>query len=204
MLHTAADALILPDDNDTPDGQLHPMAVIKQLDGIIPKTCHIVNTSGHCAYYSAQMNAHPHDHFTVIREFGAIGNGTSFAIGVATAFPDRKIVLIDGDGSLLMHAQELETIQRHNLNILIIVMNDGAYGSEIHKLRKDNAPLAGSVFGKSDFAAIANGFGIAAKQFTSLDDMQAAFDAFHESSQPALWDVHISDQIASPPIMKTH
>jgi len=105
---------------------------------------------------------------------------------------------------LLMHAQELETIQRHNLNILIIVMNDGAYGSEIHKLRKDNAPLAGSVFGKSDFAAIANGFGIAAKQFTSLDDMQAAFDAFHESSQPALWDVHISDQIASPPIMKTH
>jgi thiamine pyrophosphate-dependent acetolactate synthase large subunit-like protein len=204
MLHTAADALILPDDNDTPDGQLHPMAAIKQLDGIIPKTCHIVNTSGHCAYYSAQMNEHPHDHFTVIREFGAIGNGTSFAIGVATAFPDRKIVLIDGDGSLLMHAQELETIQRHNLNILIIVMNDGAYGSEIHKLRKDNAPLAGSVFGKSDFAKIANGFGIAAKKFTSLDDMQASFDEFHASSQPALWDVHISDQIASPPIMKTH
>ena len=116
MLHTAADALILPNDNDTPDGQLHPMAVIKQLDGIIPKTCHIVNTSGHCAYYSAQMNSHPHDHFTVIREFGAIGNGTSFAIGVATAFPDRKIVLIDGDGSLLMNVQELETIQRHNLN----------------------------------------------------------------------------------------
>ena len=40
-------------------------------------------------------------------------------------------------GSLLMHVQELETIARHGLNILIVVLkSDGAYGSEIHKLRR--------------------------------------------------------------------
>ena len=168
MHKDAANALILCNEKDTSDGLLHPMAVIKHLAEIIPKTCHIVNTSGHCAYYSAQMNFHPQERFTVIREFGAIGNGTSFAIGVAAAFPDRKVVLIDGDGSFLMHIQELETIQRHKLNILAIILNDGAYGSEVHKLRLDNSPLNGSVFGRPSFKEIASGFGFKAKQFKQL------------------------------------
>lgn len=204
MRQITSDTLTLPKNNTTPDGFLHPMAVIRQLSNIIPKTCHIVNTSGHCAYYSAQMNHHPQEYFTVIREFGAIGNGTSFAIGVATAFPDRKVVLIDGDGSFLMHVQELETIQRHKLNILIIALNDGAYGSEIHKLRADKAPLEGSIFGRSDFAAIAKGFGISGKRLTKLTDMRDLFDECINNSAPAIWDVLISDKIASPQINKMH
>lgn len=204
MQQATSDALDLPDDNTTTDGLLHPMAVIKQLADTIPATCHIVNTSGHCAYYAAQMNKHPQDHFTVIREFGAIGNGTSFAIGVATAFPNRQVVLIDGDGSLLMHLQELETIKRHNLKILIIVLNDGAYGSEIHKLRADNAPLAGSLFGRTDFAALAEGFGISGKRLTNLANMRDLFTEYQNASAPTVWDVPISDLVVSPVIKKAY
>ena len=204
MRQSTTDALVLPDDRNTPDGLLHPMAVIKQLADTVPATCHIVNTSGHCAYYAAQMNKHPQSHYTVIREFGAIGNGTSFAIGVATAFPDRQVILIDGDGSLLMNVQELETIKRHNLNILIICLNDGAYGSEIHKLRSDSAPLAGSLFGRTDFAALAEGFGISGKRLTNLAAMPDFFEEYQRSSAPTVWDVPISDLIASPVMKKAH
>jgi len=111
-------ALTLPQDSETPDGALHPMAFVRALSQVVPPSCHIVNTSGHCAYYTAQMNAHPQSHYTVIRDFGAIGNGTSFAMGVAAAYPDRPVVLIDGDGSALMHIQELETMARHGMKIL--------------------------------------------------------------------------------------
>ena len=180
------------------------MAVIRQLADTIPATCHIVNTSGHCAYYTAQMNKHPQSHFTVIREFGAIGNGTSFAMGVATAFPNRQVVLIDGDGSLLMNVQELETIKRHNLNILIICLNDGGYGSEIHKLRADNASLAGSLFGRTDFAALAEGFGISGKRLTKLANMRDLFTEYQHGSAPTVWDVPISDLVASPVMKKAH
>ena len=64
--------------------------------------------------------------------------------GVAAARPDRTVVLFDGDGSLMMHVQELETIQRHGLKILIVVMNDGAYGSELHKLRAEGMRAEGN------------------------------------------------------------
>jgi len=204
MLSRTEHALTLPNDHNTPDGALHPMAVVKKLEVIIPHDCHVVNTSGHCAYYTAQMNKHPQSHYTVIRDFGAIGNGTSFAMGIAAAHPDRPVVLIDGDGSALMHIQELETMHRHDLKILIIVLNDGAYGSEVHKLRADGVSDAGSVFGRPDFSAISRGFGLQGKTFTSLDALPQSMDEFLNGQSSALWDIHISDQITSPQILKAH
>ena len=197
-------ALTLPDHAETPDGKLHPMAVTRELANAIPADCHIVNTSGHSAYYSAQMNYHPQTHYTVIREFGAIGNGTSFAMGVAAAYSNRPVVLIDGDGSALMHIQELETMHRHGMKILIIVMNDGAFGSEVHKLRADGVTEAGSVFGRPDFAAIGAGFGLAATTITTPGVVSQCMQKFLKSSGPAIWDIHISDRIASPQILKAH
>ena len=197
-------AITLPPDTDTPDGALHPMAVIRSLSALIPRTCYVVNTSGHCAYYTAQMNQHPQSHYTVIRDFGAIGNGTSFAMGIAAAHPDQPVVLIDGDGSALMHIQELETMARHRMKILTIVLNDGAYGSEVHKLRADGVTLAGSVFGRPDFAAIGRGFGLLGCTLTDLDGIAQSMDDFLTSPGPAIWDIHISDQITSPQILKQH
>lgn len=197
-------ALHLPDDRQTPDDLLHPMAVVKKLEQLIPPTCHVVNTSGHSAYYAAQMNRHPQSHFTVIRDFGAIGNGTSFALGVAAAHPQRPVVLIDGDGSALMHIQELETIARHGMKVLTVVMNDGAYGSEVHKLKADGVSYDGSVFGRPDIAAVGRGFGLEGHTITDLEALDSLFEQFLACDGAAIWDVHISDQIASPQILKAH
>jgi thiamine pyrophosphate-dependent acetolactate synthase large subunit-like protein len=113
-------------------------------------------------------------------------------------------VLFDGDGSLLMHVQELETIQRHRLNILIIVLNDGAYGSEVHKLRSEGLPEDGSVFGYTDLAGIARGFGLAGKTFKTLDDLPKALAEFTRSGGAAVWDFPVSDKVVSPTIRRAH
>jgi hypothetical protein len=73
----------------------------------------------------------------------------------SAARTNGKVVLFEGDGSLLMHIQELETIKRHRLKLLICVLNDGAYGAEIHKLRADGVDDSGAIFGRTDLAAIA-------------------------------------------------
>jgi thiamine pyrophosphate-dependent acetolactate synthase large subunit-like protein len=134
-------------------GLLDPRDVVAALEKALPREWEMVNSGGHCSWFFAQMPSRPQEKFLTIREFGAIGNGISFAMGVAAARPDRTVVLFDGDGSLMMHVQELETIRRHGLNLLVVVMNDGAYGSEVHKLRSEGLPEVGSVFGYCDFAA---------------------------------------------------
>ena len=150
------------------------------------------------------MPSRPWEKFLTIREFGAIGNGTSFAMGVAAACPEETVVLFDGDGSLLMHVQELETMRRHEMNILVIALNDGAYGSEIHKLRADGLSDAGAVFGRTDLAAIARGFGIAGETVTDLADLPAMIARFAKTGGAAVWDVPVSDRVYSPLIRRAH
>lgn len=183
---------------------LDPRHVVSALDAVIPRDWDLVNSSGHCSYFTAQMRGRSAERFHTIREFGAIGNGLSYAIGVAAARPDNPVVLFDGDGSFLMHVQELETIVRHNLKILICILNDGAYGSEIHKLRADGLSDEGSVFGRGDLGAVARGFGITGEVITSLDDLAAKIEAFGTSSGPALLDFHISDEVTSPVMRRAH
>ena len=185
-------------------GLLDPRAVVEALEKALPRDWEMVNSGGHCSWFFAQMPSRPQEKFLTIREFGAIGNGISFAMGVAAARPDEQVVLFDGDGSLMMHVQELETIKRHRLNILIVVMNDGAYGSEVHKLRSEGLPEDGSVFGYCDFAGIARGFGLAGKTFKTLDGLPKLVEEFGASGAAAVWDFHVSDKVVSPTIRRAH
>jgi thiamine pyrophosphate-dependent acetolactate synthase large subunit-like protein len=185
-------------------GLLDPREVVAVLEKHLPRDWEMVNSSGHCSWFFAQMPSRAQDKFLTIREFGAIGNGISFAMGVAAARPERQVVLFDGDGSLMMHVQELETIKRHGLKILIIVMNDGAYGSEVHKLRSEGLPEDGSVFGYCDFAGIARGFGLAGRTFKDLRELPKLLGEFAASGGAAVWDFHVSDKVVSPTIRRAH
>jgi acetolactate synthase I/II/III large subunit len=189
---------------DIEPGLLDPRDVVEALEKALPRDWEMVNSGGHCSWFFAQMPSRPQEKFLTIREFGAIGNGISFAMGVAAARPDRTVVLFDGDGSLMMHVQELETIRRHGLNILIVVMNDAAYGSELHKLRSEGMSEEGSVFGYCDFAAIARGFGLAGKTFKTLDDLPRHVAEFASGRGGAVWDFHVSDKVVSPTIRRAH
>ena len=182
---------------DIEPGLLDPRDVVAALEAALPEDWEMVNSSGHCSAFFAQMPSRPQERFLTIREFGAIGNGTSFAMGVAAARPDSTVVLFDGDGSLLMNVQELETIRRHGMNVLIIVMNDGAYGSEVHKLRSEGLGEEGSVFGYSDFAGIARGFGLAGHRIDDLDDVPRLVGEFAAAGSAAVWDFHVSDKVVS-------
>ena len=178
-----------------------PANLVAALDDAVPKDWFCINSSGHCSYFTASMFGRTADNFLTIREFGAIGNGISFAIGAAVARPDQQIVLFDGDGSLLMHVQELETIRRHGLNILICVLNDAGYGSEIHKLRADGLSEEGAVFDDCDFARLAQGFGISGQRITSLDALP---DALSHLSGATVLDFPIDANVASPQIHRVH
>ena len=144
------------------------------------------------------MRGRSSDHFLAIREFGAIGNGLSYAVGLAVARPDRPVVLIDGDGGFLMHVQELETIRRHKLKILFCILNDGAYGSEIHKLRADGLDDHGAIFGRGDIGQIARGFGLRGSIVEDLETVRALLAEHTRGSTSEVWDFHISDQVTSP------
>ena len=94
-------------------------------------------------------------HFKLTSDFASIGLGFGTALGVAKARPDETTVLVIGDGGFLMTMGELETVVREDLPLVIVLMNDCAYGAELHFLKMRDLPVAKSVFPDVDFAPIA-------------------------------------------------
>jgi acetolactate synthase-1/2/3 large subunit len=184
-------------------GLIDPRRAIDEVDRVIPKDYDSVSGAGHQAYFHSTMRGRKPETYHAIREFGAIGNGISLAIGVAAARKNGKTVLFEGDGSLLMHIQELEMVQRHGLKLLICVLNDGAYGSEIHKLRADGIDDSGAVFGRTDLASIAKGFGLRGTTVTDMSQFKLLFDAYQAQGTAELWNIHVSDQVVSPSTRRT-
>ncbi len=137
-------------------------------------------------------------------DFGAIGSGLSAAIGVAVARGNDKVMLIEGDGSLYQHIQELETVRRHGLKLLICILNDGGYGAETHKFRATGGDPMHATHGRGDIAAIARGFGLNAATVTEMGQLDRLFRDHQRTSGATLWDVHINDLIPSRNFRRVH
>jgi thiamine pyrophosphate-dependent acetolactate synthase large subunit-like protein len=179
-------------------GTLDPRRVIEELDRVLPKDFDSVSGSGHQSYFHSVMRGRKPENYHAIRAFGAIGSGISYAIGVAAARRTGRVALFEGDGSFLMHIQELEMVQRHRLKLLFCIFNDGAYGAEIHKLRAEGVDDSGSVFGRTDLAAIAKGFGLRGANVTDVGQLGPLFDAYLAQDRAEVWNIHVSDKVVAP------
>lgn len=182
--------------------QVDPRAAIAELDKVLPKDFDVVGGSGQQSYFHTVMRGRRPETYHVHKAFGAIGSGLSWTIGVAAARRHGRIVIFEGDGSLIMHAQELETIKRHGLKLLVCCLNDGAYGSEIHKLRRDGLDDGGAVFGRTDFAAIAQGFGLRGANVTDIRQFADLYREYEAGDTAMIWNIHVSDQVANPRMRK--
>jgi thiamine pyrophosphate-dependent acetolactate synthase large subunit-like protein len=187
-------------------GLMDPREVIRAMDAVVPKDWDIVVGGGHQAYFNTQMRGRPAERYTTIREFGAVGNGLSYALGVAAARwqgREGKIVLFEGDGGLMFHIQELETIKRQGFRILICAMNDGGYGSEFHKLRADGIDDGLAMFGRSAFENIARGFGLRGHEIREVSVIPKLFADFAAQGDSEIWNIQISDNVTAPVIRQT-
>ena len=137
-------------------------------------------------------------HFKMTNEFASIGLGFGTALGFSKARPEATTVLIIGDGAFVMTMSELETAAREDIKVVVIVMNDCAYGAELHLLRAHQQPVEKSLFPDVDFAPVAAAFGFEVATIRSLDDLAAAEHLLRDPQGPVFLDCKINADIAAP------
>jgi thiamine pyrophosphate-dependent acetolactate synthase large subunit-like protein len=103
-----------------------------------------------------------------------------------------------------MHIQELETIRRQGIRLLMAIINDGGYGAEIHKFRANGLDPEMVIHGRGDLAGTASGFGVRGSTVTRLGQMGGLFAEHEASNGASLWDVHSDDQVVSRPYRRVH
>jgi len=177
---------------------LDPRTLAIELEELLPRDRHLVVDSGNFLSVVPYLSVPDPGCFKMTADFASIGLGFGAALGVAKARPEKTTVLVIGDGGFLMTMGELETVVREDLPMVIVLMNDCAYGAELHFLRLRQQPVAKSVFPDVDFAPIAEGFGFEAATIRTLEDLHKVAPRLRKPDGPIFLDCKINADVAAP------
>ncbi|MGE0224063.1 MAG: thiamine pyrophosphate-dependent enzyme [Acetobacteraceae bacterium] len=121
---------------------------------------------------------------------GTLGWGVATALGVKVARPDRKVVAVSGDGGFLFNAQELATAVQQRIPVVIVLVNDNAYGN-VRRIQRDQFGnrLIASELHNPDFRKFVESFGAMALKAASPDDLRSALRTAFQADVPAVIEI---------------
>jgi acetolactate synthase-1/2/3 large subunit len=106
-----------------------------------------------------------------------MGAGLPSAIAAALIHPDRRVLAVCGDGGFMMNSQELETAVRLKLNLVVLVLEDRAYGMIRWKQQVDGFADFGLDFGNPDFVAYAKSYGAMGSRVGNASELASMLEA---------------------------
>src|SRR5499425_346469 len=169
-----------------------------ELDKLLPRDRNVVYDAGNFLGVLPYLTVPTPGHLKMTSEFASIGLGFGTALGVAKGRPRIPTVLVIGDGGFLMTMSELETVVREDIPLIIVLMNDCAYGAELHFLALRKLPVGKSVFPDVDFASVAEAFGVQAHTIRTRDELRALAPVLGRPEGPILLDCKVNADIAAP------
>lgn len=120
-----------------------------------------------------------------------MGAGLPSAIAAKILNPDKHVVAVCGDGGFMMNSQELETAKRLGLDLVVLVINDNAYGMISWKQSSMNLPNFGLSFGNPDFVKYAESYGISGHRLDNSHNLNDILNFAFESGGVHLIEVPI-------------
>jgi thiamine pyrophosphate-dependent acetolactate synthase large subunit-like protein len=195
---------------ESPASGVDPRRLFGALSRHLPENVRIVSGVGHFWNFSTMyLPIAPAAQIDVVLQFGAIGQAFAQGIGAAAGAmeSDRRIVVLEGDGSLLMQFAELETAARLHLPMTVIVVNDSGYGAEMHKLRArglGDKVSALAAWRSPDFAQVTRALGGASLTVDTERDLEAALGAAFAADGFFLLDVRVPQSVLSDSYQKLY
>ena len=108
---------------------------------------------------------------------GAMGYGVPAGIAAALRFPERTVVAVAGDGDFLMNGQELATAAQYGANLIVVVVDNGAYGTiRMHQEREYPGRVSATALANPDFAMLGAAYGAWSARAETTAQFIAALD----------------------------
>ncbi|NLA93357.1 MAG: acetolactate synthase large subunit, partial [Spirochaetales bacterium] len=171
-----------------------PSQILGALSELMEEDSVLVTEVGQHQMWAAQFFRHtPSKRFLTSGGLGTMGYGTGAAIGAQVGNPNRRVVNVAGDGSFRMNCNELATIARYRLPVIILVMNNRTLGmvrqwqTLFYEERYSETTLDTDV----DWIALAKAYGVHGLHLTKDDDPHAILSQAFAHGGPVLIDCEI-------------
>ncbi|MGM5024106.1 thiamine pyrophosphate-binding protein [Tardiphaga sp. 367_B4_N1_1] len=178
-------------------------AVMMHLRDVLPKDAIVSNGAGNYAIWVHRFHRYGGFRTQLAPTSGSMGYGLPAAIAAKLVHPDRTAVCFAGDGCFLMSVNELATAAQYGLGVIVIVVNNGMYGSiRMHQEKEYPGRVHATTLENPDFVALARAFGGYGELVSDTSNFADAFGralAFSDMARrPAVLELKMDPEAIMP------
>jgi acetolactate synthase I/II/III large subunit len=191
----------LQKDLDRPAPPIHPLQAVSAIVGNIDENAIIVGDGAEAYHWMNEVIHQNHAGGYLTHGFlGAVGFGLGLALGAQVAHPKRQVLCLVGDGAIGFTIAEFDTMVRHKLPIVSVVMNNHSWAASQHfqEIVSGADRLIGTELRDANYHEVATAFGCHAQRVTEIKELGPAIKAAFASGKPACINVSI-DVAPIPP-----
>jgi acetolactate synthase-1/2/3 large subunit len=156
----------------TPQRIVHDVRQVMPEDGIV-----CLDNGMYKIWFARNYRTRVANTLLLDNALATMGAGLPSAIMAAMLYPDRRVLAVCGDGGFMMNSQELETAVRVKANLVVLIIQDGAFGMIRWKQATSGHPDFGLTFGDPDFVAYARAYGAEGRRVERADGLAPALEA---------------------------
>ena len=176
-------------------GHLDPREVCLALDEAVPGEINLFTGNGCTAGFSNMLLNRRRPVVMPGYFYGCIGQMMPAAIGATLATGNKPGVLVDGDASLMMHLADFETAVRHQVPLLIVVLNNQSLGMEYYHLDAHHMDTALSMITTPNLGAVATALGGRGRMVSTIDNLKSAVAEWVAQPGPMIIDARVSVKV---------
>jgi len=151
---------------------VHDVRAVIPEDGIVA-----LDNGMYKIWFARNYRTHVANTLLLDNALATMGAGLPSAMMAAMLYPDRRVMAVCGDGGFMMNSQELETAVRLKLSLVVLILEDRAYGMIRWKQAVDSFPDFGLTFGNPDFVRYAESYGAKGTRVEATGDLVPALEA---------------------------
>ena len=170
----------------TPQRVVHDVRQAVPEDGIV-----CLDNGMYKIWFARNYRTHVANTLLLDNALATMGAGLPSAMMAAMLYPQRRVLAVCGDGGFMMNSQELETAVRLGLNLVVLILNDSAYGMIRWKQAVDGFEDYGMRFGNPDFVRYAAAYGAKGARLTAVEQLVPMLEAAFAAGGVHLLDVPI-------------
>jgi acetolactate synthase-1/2/3 large subunit len=150
----------------TPQRLVHDVRHVIPADGIVA-----LDNGMYKIWFARNYRTRVANTLLLDNALATMGAGLPSAMAAAMLYPGRRVMAVCGDGGFMMNSQEMETAVRLKLNLVVLVIEDGAYGMIRWKQAVDRFPDFGMTFDNPDFVKYAEAYGARGTRVDAVDQL---------------------------------
>ena len=179
-------------------GKVQIAALIKWLRQNLPDDAILTTGAGNYAGWVQRYFRFREFATFVAPTSGSMGYGVPAAVGLQRLHPTKNVVAFAGDGCFLMHGQEFATAVQYGLPIIVVVINNGMYGTiRMHQEREYPGRVTATELINPNFSDYARAFGGHGETVETTDEFAPAFQRALSAGKPSIIEVRIDPEAIS-------